>query len=227
LIPNSIDQSISSNFPDSHKSFTFNKIHIHQKKHSTFVINLKSNRPYYQMTAEEFKNTVIPFSRKLYPMLKRILKDEEETRDALQDLMLKLWKKRHELDNCENPNAYIIVVAKNYCFDLLKKKRPSIIGEKEEYRLLNVETKDLHPEVKEKFEHVHKSIEKLPEKYRAVIQFRDIDGFSFEEIKEMTGLEVPYIRVILSRARLKVKTEVEKIFNYEVGNEKQVSRQRL
>jgi RNA polymerase sigma-70 factor (ECF subfamily) len=179
------------------------------------------------MTGEEFKNTVIPFSRKLYPMLKRILKDEEETRDALQDLMLKLWNKRHELDNCENPNAYIIAVSKNYSFDLLKKKRPSNIGEKEEYLLLNLETADLHPEVKEKYEHVHKVIEKLPEKYRAVIQFRDIDGFSFEEIKEITGFEVPYIRVILSRARTKVKQEVEKIFNYEVKNEKQVSQQIL
>jgi RNA polymerase sigma-70 factor, ECF subfamily len=179
------------------------------------------------MTAEEFKNTVIPFSRKLYPMLKRILKDEEETRDAIQDLMLKLWNKRHDLDKCDNPNAYIIAVSKNYSFDLLKKKRPANMGEKEEYRLLNIEATDLHPEVKEKFEHVHKAIEKLPDKYRAVIQFRDIDGFSFEEIKEMTGLEVPYIRVILSRARMKVKQEVEKIFNYEIGDEKQVARQIL
>lgn len=185
------------------------------------------NRPYYQMTTEEFKNKVIPFSRKLYPMIKRILKDDEETRDALQDLMLKLWNKRHDLDKCENTGAYIITVSKNYCFDLLKKKRPSIMGEKEEYLLLNMETGDVNPEVREKFEHVHKVIEKLPDKYREVIQYRDIDGFSYDEIKEMTGFEVTYIRVILSRARMKVKQEVEKIFNYEAGNEKQVARQIL
>jgi len=179
------------------------------------------------MTTEEFKNTVIPFSRKLYPMLKRILKDEEETRDALQDLMLKLWDKRHELDKCKNPGAYIVAVSKNYSFDLLKKKRPATMDEKEEYLLFNLKATDVYPEIKEKYEHVHKAIEKLPEKYRAVIQFRDIDGFSFDEIKEMTGFEVPYIRVILSRARMKVKQEVEKIFNYEVGNEKKMARQIL
>lgn len=179
------------------------------------------------MTTEEFKNTVIPFSRKLYPMLKRILKDEEETKDALQDLMLKLWNKRHELDKCENQGAYIAAVSRNYSFDLLKKKRPEMMGKKEEFRLLNLEAVNVHPEVKEKYEHVYQAIEKLPEKYRAIIQFRDIDGFSFDEIKEMTGFEVPYIRVILSRARTKVKQEVEKIFNYEVGNEKKMARQIL
>ena len=167
------------------------------------------------MTTEEFKNKVIPVSRKIYPMLKRILKDEEETRDALQDLMLKLWNKRFELKKWENQDAYIITVAKNYSFDLLKKRRPSTMNAKEEYRLLNIETNDLGHDLKEKYEHVQKAIKKLPEKYRLVIVSRDIEGFSFEEIKEMTGFEVPYIRVILSRARQKVKQEVEKIYNYE------------
>lgn len=34
-------------------------------------------------------------------MLFRILKDEEETRDALQDLMVKLWNKRDDLLKCD------------------------------------------------------------------------------------------------------------------------------
>ncbi len=66
------------------------------------------------MTAEEFKKLVIPYSVKLYPMIFRILKNEEETRDALQDLMVKLWNKRGDLKQCTNLSAYIITVAKNY-----------------------------------------------------------------------------------------------------------------
>jgi RNA polymerase sigma factor (sigma-70 family) len=179
------------------------------------------------MTAEEIKNTIIPFSRKLYPMIRRILKDEEETRDALQELMLKLWNRRNELEKYSNLNAYIITVSKNYSFDLLKKKRPTTISEKETNKILNYEAGGLQPDVKEKYEQVHKIIETLPEKYKTVIQMRDIDGFGFDEISEFTGLEIPNIRVILSRARLKVKEEVEKIYSYEVGNEKQFARQIL
>lgn len=167
------------------------------------------------MTTEEFKNKVIPFSRKLYPMLFRILKNEEETRDALQDLMVKLWNKRSELDKCNSQSAYIVTVAKNYSFDLLKKKRPANLNEADSYKILQLKADSLSLETKEKFECVHKVIETLPEKYRTVIQLRDIDGYSFEEIKTMTGFEVSNLRVILSRARQKVKTEVEKIYDYD------------
>lgn len=165
------------------------------------------------MTTEEFKNTVIPFSRKLYPMLFRILKDEEETRDALQDLMVKLWDKRGELSSCTNLSAYIITVARNHSFDLLKKKRPVRINGDEDHNVMSLKVDDAS-ETKEQFLHVRQSIERLPEKYRTVIRLRDIDGFEFEEIKEMTGYEVPYIRVLLSRARQKVKEEVEKTYDY-------------
>ncbi|WP_340113311.1 RNA polymerase sigma factor [Maribellus mangrovi] len=166
------------------------------------------------MTTEEFNNTVIPFSRKLYPMLFRILKNEEETRDALQDLMVKLWDKRNDLVQCTNQTAYIITMAKNHSFDLLKKKRPQRISEKEEHKLHSLST-DSGMEIKEQFEHVRMAIEALPEKYREVIRLRDIDGFEFDEISEMTGYEVPYIRVILSRARQKVKDEVNKKYEYD------------
>ncbi len=179
------------------------------------------------MTTEEFKDKVIPYSRKLFPMLKRILKDEEETQDALQDLMIKLWCKRKELDSCTNLSSYIITTAKNYSFDLLRKKRPSTIDENEEYKILNIETADTEPDIKEKYLQVQKVINDLPEKYRMVIRMRDIDGFSFEEIREFTGYEIPNIRVILSRARIKVKEEVEKIYNYENGGKKQTARQIL
>lgn len=167
------------------------------------------------MTEAEFKHSVLPYSRKLYPMLRRILKDDEETKDALQDLMAKLWCKRDELDQCRNQQAYIVTVAKNYCFDLLKRKRLLNFSENGEQQFFQIESDEVDPDLKEKFEQVHNVIAKLPEKYREIIRLRDIDGFAYEEIKEMTGMEVSHIRVVLSRARQKVKVEVEKIYNYE------------
>jgi RNA polymerase sigma-70 factor, ECF subfamily len=172
------------------------------------------------MTSEEFRQNIIPFSKKLYPMIRRILMDEEETRDAVQELMMKLWDKRNVLDKCDNQGAYIFSVAKNHCLDLVKKKRPLRISGAEEYKILNIQANENNFELKEQHDHVHRIIATLPEKYREVLRFRDIDGLSFEEIKEMTGLEIPYIRVILSRSRLKVKSELLKINNYGQGAEK-------
>jgi len=179
------------------------------------------------MTAEEFNGHIIPYSRKLYPMVRRILKNDEETRDALQELMMKLWGKRFELGRCTNLNAYIMSMAKNHCLDVLKKKRPERLNGNEEYKILNLQSDEKIFELKERHEQVSRIIGGLPEKYREILQFRDIDGLSFEEIKELTGLEVPHIRVILSRSRQRVKSELEKIYNYEQGTVKKLAQQVL
>jgi RNA polymerase sigma-70 factor (ECF subfamily) len=179
------------------------------------------------MTTEEFKKNIIPYSTKLFPMIRRILKDEEESRDAVQDLMLKLWSKRNNLSKCDNINAYVISVTKNYCFDLLKKKRPERININEEFKILNIQSNEKSHELIERHEQVYKIIGNLPDKYKDVIRLRDIDGFTFDEISEMTGFEIPYLRVILSRSRMRVKSELLKIYDYEQGTNQQLVTQVL
>jgi RNA polymerase sigma-70 factor (ECF subfamily) len=150
-------------------------------------------------------------------MIRRLLKNDAETQDAVQDLMMKLWDKKDSLSELENTGAYILRMARNHCLDLMKKKRPLYMGDEKQHRLFDPPDRGGDFDHLEKYGHVRKAIEALPEKYRQVIEYRDIDGFEFEEIKELTGYEAPYIRVLLSRARVMVKTEVQKIYSYENG----------
>ncbi len=168
------------------------------------------------MTAEEFKNRIIPFSGKLYPMVKRILGNEEESRDALQELMIKFWNNRHFLETCLNPGGYMAAMAKNFCFDMKKKRKIQLVDHFESIHE-SVPALDQDHDVSEKMEHIHRIIGSLPEKYREILQYREIDGFSYDEIHELTGLEMAHIRVLLSRARTKVKEEMDKIYNYEMS----------
>ena len=117
------------------------------------------------MTAEEFKNRMLPFARKLFPMMKRLLGGEEETKDALQDLMLKLWNKREYLQNCSNPEGYIVTSARNFCYDL-KKKPGHSPGNVSCDALIQVAAVGSDPDAGEKLEHVHRIMLKLPEIYR-------------------------------------------------------------
>ena len=168
------------------------------------------------MTAEEFKTGMIPYARKLYPLVKRILGDEEEVRDALQELMIKLWNKRDFLESCQNQDGYILTTARNLCFDLKKKHKIRNIEALDEART-SLPAPEEDPDNREKWEHVHRIMENLPEKYREILQYREMDGFTFEEIHTLTGLETSYIRVLLSRSRIKVREEMRKIYNYERG----------
>lgn len=175
------------------------------------------------MTAEQFKKDILPWSRKLYPMVKRMLKNDAEVQDALQDVMVKLWDKRDQLIAFEKQGAYILALCRNHCLDQLKKKKDQLMDESENYKLINLPQRGVNLEAREKLVIVKEVIQKLPEKYREVIQYREIDGFEFEEIKELTGYEVPHLRVILSRARVMIKEEIRKIYDYEGKENKQTA----
>lgn len=152
-------------------------------------------------------------------MMKRFLKDEEDTKDAIQDLMVKLWDRRNDIDGAVNRNSYIVVIAKNYCLDSIKKKKFVSMRENDQ-KILNLVANEPSIETKEKLDRVNQVIEKLPEKYKEIIRLRDIDGFSFDEISAMTGFEIPHLRVILSRSRMKVREELIKIYDYERGTDR-------
>ena len=61
-----------------------------------------------------------------------------------------------------------------------------------------------------------RAFQALPDQQRLLISLRDIEGYSYEEISEQTGLEINNIRVGLSRARKKARELYLKIENYEV-----------
>ena len=65
-----------------------------------------------------------------------------------------------------------------------------------------------------------KIIDALPENYRVLIQLRDIEGLSYEEISKKTELNINALRVTLSRARKLVRNEFIKYSYEQRGNKK-------
>jgi len=64
---------------------------------------------------------------------------------------------------------------------------------------------------------IHRLIGELPDQQKLVLHLRDVEEYSFEEIEEFTGLSINNIRVILSRARLKLRENYVKENDYEAG----------
>jgi RNA polymerase sigma-70 factor (ECF subfamily) len=65
-------------------------------------------------------------------------------------------------------------------------------------------------------ERIAAAIEQLPESQRAVITLRDVDGFDAEETREILGISDVNQRVLLHRARAKVRAALEGYLNEEV-----------
>lgn len=167
------------------------------------------------MTAEEFNIKVLPLKHKIFRFASRILGKTADSEDAVQDVLLKLWTKRDNLKEVRNIEAFAMTMTKNHCLDSIRTRkwttdaedRPENPGPgNDPYR--KVEAGNM-------MEHVQEIISRLPDQQRMVIHLRDVEEKEYEEIAEAMQMEVNNVRVTLSRARKKVRDEIEKIENYE------------
>jgi len=164
------------------------------------------------MVARDFKTSVLPVSKKLLRFATHFLKDEELARDVVQDVFLKLWQKRDSLGEVENIEAFAMRMTRNRCLDVLRNNKVVPIDEETDRRL-KAKTEDVHSKVElsETAQQIGKLIGQLPDLQKTVMQMRDIEQMSYDEIAEITGLQVNAIRVNLSRARKKVRDEFLKM----------------
>jgi len=167
------------------------------------------------MLAREFKTDILPISNKLLRFALQILQDEEEAKDVLQDVFLKLWEKRNDLNKLENLEAFTMRMVRNRCLDVIRSRKTismELIKKKnlpEEDNSGSNLLEDL-----DTLYLVKQIICSLPELQRTIIHLRDIEQLEYEEISKATDLNVNSIRVNLSRARKKVRDEMLKIQNY-------------
>lgn len=144
----------------------------------------------------------------------KYLKDHEEAEDTVQEVFAKLWKKRDQLDELSNVESFAMVSVKNLCIDKIRKNknRFSELNDNIEYKsekdqLDHLQTKDIVDKVIE-------ILDELPEQQKEVFRLRDIEDFDFEEIAQKMELNVENVRVIVSRARKKIRKLLFEKYNY-------------
>lgn len=167
------------------------------------------------MDAESFKKEFLPYHRKLYCVAYRLLENADDAEDLVQEAYLKLWDKRDGLSAVSSPEAFSVTLVKNMCFDLLRsgkylssRQTVDLTAVREMPQTDNLEARDEVRQVKE-------IITRLPEQQQRIVNLRDVKGCSYEEIEQMTGLNPTNVRVLLSRARKRIREEFNKWNNYE------------
>lgn len=164
------------------------------------------------MNEQEFNQKVMVYSGKFYGYSYKILGDREEARDTVQDLYLKLWSIRNNLNKVHNIEAFATTVIRNLCIDRLKKIK-SVTLQADNYIKLNIGdenySKDEVDDIEIRIELVRRAINKLPEIQQKVFLMRDFEEKEFEEISLELNLTPENSRVILSRARKRIRELIE------------------
>ncbi|MDH6307679.1 RNA polymerase sigma-70 factor (ECF subfamily) [Dysgonomonas sp. PFB1-18] len=163
------------------------------------------------MDAETFKKAFLPYHQKLYRTAYRIVKDAAGAEDIVQDTFMKLWSKRNDMQAVDNTEAFAIIILRNTCLDYLRKTKND---NHSDYDTDIPETVLLSKQIELQSDAniVKQLIDKLPEQQREILMMKHWEGYSDEEIEQITGLSPGNIRVILSRAR---KTIREQFIKYE------------
>jgi RNA polymerase sigma factor (sigma-70 family) len=167
------------------------------------------------MSPDEFRNRVIPMGRKLYTFAFRFLNNREESEDVAQEIMIKLWEKRDELVRYNSAEALAMTMTRNLCLDRLRHRKYEVTDDAQDPALRltgNEPSEEL--ENTEASEMIKAIIAGLNEPYKSAIILRDIEGLTYEESSEITGLTINALRVNLSRARKMVREEMIKIYSY-------------
>ena len=180
------------------------------------------------MTRTDFSDLVRQFSRKLYGYAFRILRNQEEAEDAVQEIFIKLWNSGKKLDVYNSIEALAVTMIKNYCIDQLRKKKHFIQEEHDKQDFQNLDNASPYElmEKRESNDILYHIIDQLPDIYKIVIKLREIEGLSYEEIVDKTGQNINTLRVTLSRARKMIREEYNKN-QYERRGIKQVDRKVL
>ncbi len=166
------------------------------------------------MTVEEFTHQLLPFKDKLFRFSFRLLGNRDDAQDAVQDVYVKMWKIRDRLKEIRSQEALMMTTTRNLCLDRLKSKSNKFISLHEEFGTHTEVTPHTQIEESDMLEWVKKEISLLPEQQKTLLHLRDMEQLEFEEIAEITGFDINYIRVNLSRARKKIREKIQEINSY-------------
>lgn len=175
----------------------------------------KLRRRIYEMSAKVFQQIVWPARQKFYRFALRMLGSEEEARDVVQDALAKTWERKEELHAIRNPEAWTMTVTRNLSLDRIKAKRNHDLPlEAGMHTPAAVPDPLRQTESKETLSTIHAHIDQLPEKQKTVMQLREVEGYSYQEIAEVLKIDLNMVKTHLYRARQSLRKSLQHVDAY-------------
>ncbi len=173
---------------------------------------MELRHPNKYASRNDMLQAVMPIKDKLYRYAFRILGNQMAAEDVVQEVFIKVWKRKEEVKTIENKEAWCMTVTRNLAFDKLRKKK---------YHTEPVEThfgikdENLNPQEKVQSDDlmtlIKRAINRLPKDQQQVVHLRDVEGYKYKEIADITGFTIEKVKVYLHRARITLRKELANI----------------
>lgn len=157
----------------------------------------RGNDSDYSIIVNRYKN-------KAFSMLRRMLKNEFDAEEILQDCFLKAYKSLSVFKGEAKFSTWFYRIVYNTALTKLssqKRKTESEMTSVEDHFYLESAYGSNEIEKTNMNEFIHELISKLPERYSAVITMFYLNEMTIDEISEVMGITVSNVKVMLHRSR--------------------------
>ena len=135
-----------------------------------------------QTKEEGMRMLMTAFQERLFANLFRMLKDEDQAKDALQECFIKVWNKFDSFNKSSSLYTWIYRIATNEGLQILRKQKPS-----EDISELPLSQGNNELNGTFILEQLYAALNELPEKQRLVFHLRYFEELSYEAISNITG----------------------------------------
>ncbi|MEO0069736.1 MAG: sigma-70 family RNA polymerase sigma factor, partial [candidate division WOR-3 bacterium] len=167
-----------------------------------------------------FEELVRRYERKVYNITYRLLGNEEDATEALQDTFLRAYRFLKRFRFQSNFYTWLYRIATNVSLTRLRRRKRldtvSLDAPVKETEELMLDIPDDHHTPEEIFrqkmfkERLQEAVASLPEDYRTVVVLRDLEGLSNEEVSKVLKLSIPAVKSRLHRGRLALRERLAK-----------------
>jgi RNA polymerase sigma-70 factor (ECF subfamily) len=180
----------------------------------------------------EFSRLVEAYSAPIYRLALKILGDQQDAEDVLQETFIKAYRHLKEFEGRSSFSTWLYRIASNEALMLLRRRHPEAISVDEPVQTPNGDMEPVEivdwcclPEEEllsaESRAHLDHAIDELSANLKVVFILRDIEGLSVRETAEALRISEAAVKTRLLRARLQLR---EKLSHYYAERLQEVKR---
>lgn len=132
----------------------------------------------------------------MFFIAKKYLKDRGMSEDAVQDIFVKIWEKKHKLTQIKSLKAYLFTMIRNHVINMLRDKKSDLISMTSvaENKLPAQRLTDEEVQYKEYEKVLKRGIDQLSDRKREVFKLRTQKGFTNSEVAETLQIHVRTVK---------------------------------
>ena len=155
-----------------------------------------------------FEQAVLPHLDAAYNLARWLMRNEQDAQDVAQEAYLRALRFFPGFRG-GNARAWLLKIVRNTCFTWLQTNRPLQDAAEFDEKLFPADSGAPNPEESvlqnDSDALVRKALEKLPSNFREVLILRELEGMSYKEIADITGVPAGTVMSSLSRARSRLR----------------------